>query len=258
MSAQAHRSSPDVIDRSPVMVSGRVEALPPATGPDLPPAADPLAGIDLFDDLDPTIRHHLITAALPRRFRRGEVIFTAGSLSDELLLLMSGTAVLFRGTSVRRRAVLAAVCAPGVLGEEVLAGDVARVASAEAVRDSFALALPGPALGVLMRRHPAMAEAARWWLVSKLARLVEQHADDVLLDLPGRVAKTLIRFADDNLTAAVVDISQGTLANLARASRQSVNQTLRGFASRGWLHVEPGKIIITDIRAVRRRAGVEE
>jgi CRP/FNR family transcriptional regulator, cyclic AMP receptor protein len=257
MPEQGEHPKPGVNGRISIARAGLLNALPNDDGPSSQ-SGYPLVGIGLFDTLDPAIRHQLISLAQPRRYTRGEVVFTAGSVSDELLLLMSGTVILFRGRRVGQRAVLAVVRAPGVLGEEVLAGEVPRAASAEAVRDSFALALPSPDLAGLMRRHTAIGDSARWWLVRQLARLAEQHADDILLDLPGRLAKTLIGFADDNLSAVIVDISQSALAGLVRGSRQSVNQTLKGFATRGWLHVEPNRIVITDMGAVRRRAGMDD
>jgi hypothetical protein len=85
-------------------------------------------------------------------------------------------------------------------------------------------------------------------------RLTEQQADFVFLDLPGRIAKALLRFAGDT-TPATVEVSQTTLARLVGGARQTVNEVVMQFARRNWLHVEPGRMIIIDPDALRRRCG---
>lgn len=213
-----------------------------------------LDSIGLFQGLGERRRRELLGWAEPRRYRRGELLYVEGAASDELVLLMSGVVVLFRGTSQGRRATLAAVRAPGVLGEEALAGPVPRTASAEALGEAFGLALPGPALRAVMQESPAACEAARRWLAQRLHQLTEQHADHVLLDLPARVAKTLLRLADrTGRPPLVVNFSQGLVAALAGGSRQSVNQTLQQYARRGWLRVEKTQIVLSDPEALRCR-----
>jgi hypothetical protein len=45
---------------------------------------------------------------------------------------------------------------------------------------------------------------------------------------------------------------------MAGGSRQSVNQALGTFANRGWLHTEGRRIVVTDVAALRRRAGMSD
>ncbi|MGN6473708.1 MAG: Crp/Fnr family transcriptional regulator [Mycobacteriales bacterium] len=93
-----------------------------------------------------------------------------------------------------------------------------------------------------------------------IRRLTDQVADEALLDLPGRVAKTLLRLVDDQVAGErdgqpVVALSQSKLADLAGGSRQSVNTALSTMASRGLLRVEARKIVITDLDGLRAKAG---
>ena len=94
---------------------------------------------------------------------------------------------------------------------------------------------------------------------SLIRRLTDQTADHVFLDLPGRVAKTLVRLAGDQRAPLVtIELNQSQLAEMAGGSRQSVNQALGQFASRGWLHTEGRRIVVTDVNALRRRAGMND
>jgi hypothetical protein len=45
---------------------------------------------------------------------------------------------------------------------------------------------------------------------------------------------------------------------MAGGSRQSVNQAIGSFASRGWLRTEGRRIVVTDLGALRRRAGMND
>ena len=90
-----------------------------------------------------------------------------------------------------------------------------------------------------------------------IRRLTDQTADHIFLDLPGRVAKTLVRLAGDSKTPVItIDLNQSQLAEMAGGSRQSVNQALGTFAGRGWLHTEGRRIVVTDLGALKRRAGM--
>ena len=88
-----------------------------------------------------------------------------------------------------------------------------------------------------------------------IRRLTEQNADHVFLDLPGRVAKTLVRLAGDSQAPMVtIELNQSQLAEMAGGSRQSVNQVLGGFAQRGLIHLEGRRVLLTDVPGLRRRA----
>ena len=60
------------------------------------------------------------------------------------------------------------------------------------------------------------------------------------------------------LLDAVLDEEHGSLAEMAGGSRQSVNQAIGSFASRGWLRTEGRRIVVTDVQSLRRRAGMME
>lgn len=236
----------------------RQRTAPPSTadGRGAGSLSDAVDRVELFGRLDRQLRRELIAGAEPRHYQRGELLYAEGEAGKDLLLLLSGAVVLYRSSRSQRRAMLAAHRPPGLLGEEALAGGVPRMVSAEAIQDSFVLALAEPELSGMMQQHPAMAESARRWLALRLGWLAEQRADDLLLDLPARVAKTLLGLAGrDGAAPQVVELNQQMVAALARGSRQSVNQTLQSFASRGWLRIEKCRILVVDRDALARRAG---
>jgi CRP-like cAMP-binding protein len=148
---------------------------------------------------------------------------------------------------------------PDVIGEVSLLDAGARSLSAEAIEDCTALALSRGAFLELVHSNPKILDAVMRSLGALIRRLTEQNADHVFLDLPGRVAKTLVRLAGESQAPMItIELNQSQLAEMAGGSRQSVNQAIGSFASRGWLRTEGRRIVVTDVAALRRRAGMND
>src|SRR5258708_33638451 len=111
-------------------------------------------------------------------------------------LLKRRAVVVYRSAPPCERAVLSVVRPPDVLGEVALLDGAARSASAEAIEDCQALALSRHAFIELVHANPRILDAVMRSLGGLIRRLTEQNADHVFLDLPGRVAKTLVRLPD--------------------------------------------------------------
>jgi CRP-like cAMP-binding protein len=223
----------------------------------LPEPGDALTGVEMFASLEPEVRQRVIATAVPRTYRRGQLLFVENDPGDSLIILRRGAVAVFRTAPTGERAVLAVVRPPDTIGEVSLLDGSARSLSAEAIEDCSALALSRAAFLELVHANPRILDAVMRSLGVLIRRLTEQTADHVFLDLPGRVAKTLVRLAGDNQAPMVtIELNQSQLAEMAGGSRQSVNQAIGSFASRGWLRTEGRRIVVTDLSALRRRAGM--
>ena len=148
---------------------------------------------------------------------------------------------------------------PATIGEVSLLDAGPRSASAEAIEDCTALALSRAAFIELVHTNSRILDAVMRSFGGLVRRLTDQNADHVFLDLPGRVAKALVRLAGDSQAPMVtIELNQSQLAEMAGGSRQSVNQAIGSFANRGWLRTEGRRIVVTDLAALRRRAGMNE
>ena len=220
---------------------------------------DPLANVELFAGLERTVRQRVIATAVPRTYRKGQILFVEGDPGESLIILKRGAVAVFRTAPTGERAVLTVARPPNVLGEVSLLDALSRSASAEAIEDTQALALNRAAFIELVHSNPRILDAVMRSVGALIRRLTEQNADHVFLDLPGRVAKTLVRLAGENQAPMItIELNQSQLAEMAGGSRQSVNQAIGSFASRGWLRTEGRRIVVTDMSALRRRAGMVE
>jgi len=220
---------------------------------------DALTGVDMFAGLEPDVRQRVIAAAVPRTYRKGQILFVEHDPGDSLIILRRGAIAVFRTAPTGERAVLTIARPPDVLGEVSLLDASTRSASAEAIEDSQALALSRVAFIDLVHSNPRILDAVMRSVGALIRRLTEQNADHVFLDLPGRVAKTLVRLAGESQAPMItIELNQSQLAEMAGGSRQSVNQAIGSFASRGWLRTEGRRIVVTDLPALRRRAGMSD
>ena len=92
-------------------------------------------------------------------------------------------------------------------------------------------------------------------IAAALRRLTEAASDLVFLDLPRRVAKTLLHQAKDDQGAIHLELRQEELAHQVGGSRQSINAALRGFERRGWIKVDDRGVTVTHAAALSRFAG---
>ena len=224
-------------------------------------AARLLRDTALFGGIDEAAAAELAKRLVRRTYRRGQPLFHQGDPGDSLYVLVDGSVAVVVTSENGDRMVLTTLHAPDVLGEIALLDGGSRSATAEAVEPATALMLSRAAFLDLMREQPSLVDHLLRSFGGLVRRLSEQAADFVFLDLGGRVAKTLLRLAED--AGPIVDgvpvevaVTQGRLAEMAGGSRQSVNQILQSFQQRGYLEVHGRRVLVSRPEQLRRRAGL--
>jgi Crp-like helix-turn-helix domain len=93
-----------------------------------------------------------------------------------------------------------------------------------------------------------------------LRRTDQVFAEVALLELPVRLAKTMLRVLNWEVDSALAEpakirFSQRELANMVGGSRESVNKCLRNWQRTGLVRISGGSIIISDRPALENIAG---
>ncbi|MDQ1711301.1 MAG: family transcriptional regulator, cyclic receptor protein [Frankiaceae bacterium] len=215
----------------------------------------------LFSGIDQRTAEEVARRMVRRTLRRGQPLFHQGDRGDALYVVVDGSVAVVVSSENGDRMVLTTLHPPDSLGEIALLDGGNRSASAEAVEETTTLVLSRAAFLELLRDHPPLAEQLLRSLGALVRRLSEQASDFVFLDLPGRVAKVLVRLAEDSgpEVAGVpveVAVTQGRLAEMAGGSRQSVNQILQSFQQRGLIEVQGRRVLICRPEQLRRRGGL--
>lgn len=208
--------------------------------------------LGLVPDVD---RKALAAASRIRAFRRGQVVFTAGDPGDTLVVVVSGRVKVVLHSADGGELTLTMVGPGGVLGDISVADGGPRSTDAETLADSRLLLVPQEAVRAVCARVPAAANALTGSLAATLRRLTESASDLVFLDLPRRVAKTLLSQPRGRGGIIEPSLSQEELAHQAAGTRQSVNAALRGFERRGWIEVRGRAVLVKEPAALDRFAG---
>lgn len=218
-----------------------------------------LAGTSIFGGLSPELLARVAELAAERSFRKGQYVFQQGDIGDSCYVIDSGTVKVFT-TSAEGTEVIYCTLGPGeFFGELSFFDGLERSAGVETLTACRLLVLRPPALDLLLRGEASAARTLLAYQGAIIRRLTDQAGDLVVLDLPGRLAKCLVRLASTSGTPTPdgvrveVSLTQSDLAALVGASRPSVNQALAAFANRGWLHTDGRSMVITDLPALRRR-----
>ncbi|HVE64085.1 MAG TPA: Crp/Fnr family transcriptional regulator [Mycobacteriales bacterium] len=226
-----------------------------------PNAGALLRSTELFASLDEDTADQLAQQMITRSYSKGQQLVHQGDAGATLFVIVDGCVSVFVTSENGDRMTLATLGRTDVFGEIALLDEGPRSASAEAVERTTVLTLSRSAFVALLRDQPAVLDQLLRVMGALARRLSEQTADFVFLDLPGRVAKVVLRLAQDSGLAAngnpvEVAVTQARLAEMVGGSRQSVNQILQNFQQRGMLEVAGRRLVVTDAELLRRRAGI--
>jgi len=216
-----------------------------------------LSRTELFRSVPAEDLKAIAAASRVRSFRRGQVVFTRNDPGDTVIVVISGRVKVVVRSADGGALTLAIIQAGGVFGELGVADNGPRSADAETIDDCQLLLVPREAIQDICARVPSATQALTRSIAATLRRLSEATADLIFLDLPRRVAKTLLSLPRDGDGIIRQKMNQEELAHQVGGTRQSVNAALRGFERRGWIQVHDRVITVKEAAALARFAGTE-
>jgi CRP-like cAMP-binding protein len=222
---------------------------------------DLFGAVPLFARLAPPQRELIATAAEPMTVKRGTLVVQQGDPGDAVYVVVRGSLLAHRASRSGERRALNVIEAPGSFGELALLDGRPRSVSVESLEECDLLAVSRTEFLGLLARDPRLVDGLLRELGRMIRRLTDQVADESLLDLSARVAKTLVRLIEPQIAAdqsamPIVSLSQGKLAELAGGSRQSVNGALATLVTRGLVRIEGRRIVVNDVAGLFARAGL--
>jgi len=212
-----------------------------------------VANCILFRGLPEQQRTTLAGRARIRAFAKGETIFRMGDSGDCLMAVLAGRVRISVASPEGREMVLA------ILGPDEILGEITVLDGKERTAD--ATALDACTLAILDRREVLSfleRDPSAWVRVVEIlcARLrnTDQHiAEITLLDVPARVASTLLRLIEGEPASRQVKISQSALGQLVGTTRESVNKCLAEWQRSGIVRVQSGSLITVANRTALER-----
>jgi CRP-like cAMP-binding protein len=210
----------------------------------------------LFAKLGDSEIDAVLAHASVARHAAGDQIFAKGDPGNSMMAVLNGRVMITTPSQDGRQVVLTAMRDGDVFGEIALLDGKERTADATAATECELLIVPRRALLQLLERRPDLCIELLIVLCERLRRTNEQVEDLAFLDLEARIAKVLVRLAEENgngqpvARPVGVKISQRALGELVGGSRESVNKHLQDWKRSGIIAIEKGSIVIHDIEAL--------
>jgi CRP-like cAMP-binding protein len=221
-----------------------------------------LAAIPLFAELSPDQLAKIAALASVRHYLAREVVVTQGDPAHSLFAIVRGRLKVSSCGPDGRDVVLGIMSEGEVFGEIALLDGGLRSATCTAIEGCELLAIDRAPFLQLLEQTPSIAVRLLHVLSGRLRRLSQRSEDAAFLDVPSRLARSLLdlasRFGERSSSTSGVHIalklSQQELGDLVGATRESVNKHLSDWSRQGFLQMHGGKMVISDIESVRRLA----
>jgi CRP/FNR family transcriptional regulator, cyclic AMP receptor protein len=197
----------------------------------------------------------LLQIARRRRFARNEVVFHQDDPGDSLHLIVKGRFSVRVATPLGEVATIA-VRGPGEsFGEmALLAEEPRRSATVAALETAETFAVYRAEFEQLRQRRPEVDGFLFRFVVGEVRNLRDRLLEALYLPVKKRVLRRLVELARVYGGDGVIELTQEAIAELAGATRSTVNQVLREEERRGTIALERGRTRVLDLDELSRRA----
>ena len=211
----------------------------------------------LFSGLGAEIIDRLAAYAHTKSISAGTTIFSKGDPGTSLFAVCSGTVKISNHSPDGKDAVFNLINVGDIFGEIALLDGQPRTAEALALSDCELMVIDRRDFIPLVKSKPEIALKLIEVLCGRLRRTSEQVEDVIFLDLPTRLAKTLLWLVKNSKSppGSKVMITQREIGQIIGMSRESTNKQLRMWEEKNWVRLERGGVVVLNARALEEIAG---
>ena len=159
---------------------------------------DVLRGSALFARLSDEETDAVLAHARIARYEAGDQIVAKGDPGDSMMAMLQGRVSISTTFADGRQVVLSVLGVGDVFGEIALLDGKERTADVTALTDCEVLIVPRRSLWSVLERRPDLCIALMLVLCERLRHTTEQVEDLAFLHLESRMAKVLLRLAEEN------------------------------------------------------------
>jgi len=210
---------------------------------------DLIRRVPLFSMLTAEQANGVADGVVKRRFRRGELVVEQGKPSNALFILLNGRARVLTADQRGREVILAVLQSGDYVGEMGLIDNEPASATVRTEVQTDMLVLQRTEFARCLPEPSTMAYSMLHGLVRRLRNADRQIESLALLDVYGRVARTLLDMAEDDNGVKLIrhKVSRQDMAKVVGASREMVSRVMKDLEERGVIETqEDGSVIIKD------------
>ncbi|MDO9313312.1 MAG: Crp/Fnr family transcriptional regulator [Burkholderiaceae bacterium] len=210
---------------------------------------DLIRRVPIFSLLTNDQAQGIADSVVKRRYRRGEIIVEHGRKSNALFILLTGRARVLTADSRGREVILAVLQSGDYVGEMSLIDNEPHSATVRAEIQTDMLILGRPEFARCLPENSSLSYAIMRGLVARLRSADRQIESLALLDVYGRVARSLLDMAEVIGDARIIrnKVSRQDLAKVVGASREMVSRVMKDLEERGMIETqENGSVVLKE------------
>lgn len=191
--------------------------------------------------------------------RRFATVFSEGGPADSLYFLESGLVKLYKRGPDNKEIILQIVGSGDLFGEQSLGNEQTRMVSAEVLQEGVIYMLPRDLFLRVCEKRPelwreisALLIVRKRELEKKIELLCLHDVEYRILYYMAELAKTF--GAKSNASEYSIPLSQGELASLIGATRETTSTTLNALARRGIIRLGRRQLIVPSVEGIQAAA----
>ena len=208
---------------------------------------DLIRRVPLFSMLTAEQAQSIADAVVKRRFRRGELVVEQGRKSNALFILLNGRARVLTSDTRGREVILAVLESGDYVGEMSLIDNEPHSATVRAEVQTDMLVLQRNDFARCLPENSTLSYAILRGLVRRLRNADRQIESLALLDVYGRVARTLLDMAETDAEGVQIirhKVSRQDMAKVVGASREMVSRVMKDLEERAVIETQENGFVV--------------
>jgi len=209
-----------------------------------------LKHVSLFSSLDEQALSILVEKMVARSFPKNAILINEGDESDSMYVILAGKVKVFSRDENGKEVIINFQGEGEYFGELSLLDGHTRSVSVMTIENSKFGVIAKPDFDQILAHHPHIALKLIKQLSERLRALTENVKSLALMDVYGRVAKTLLEMAEPGEGDKRVikqKLTQQDIANIVGASREMVTRIIKDLTVGGYIDIQ-GKTITINSR----------
>jgi CRP/FNR family cyclic AMP-dependent transcriptional regulator len=205
-----------------------------------------LENVPLFSGLSKAALAEVEQHGSIKTYRKNTIIMNQGDATDSLYVILSGSVKVFISGDDGREAVLNHQGKGEYFGDLALIDKQPRVASVITMESSKFMIISRPDFMKCLSANPEIALNLIRPMTSRIRMLAQNVSSLALLDVYGRVARTLLQMATEQPDGDMVTdkVTQQDIADMVGASRAMVSRILTDLKTGGYISIDKKRITI--------------
>ena len=207
-----------------------------------------LSNVSLFSGFPEADRNAIAELATIRSFPRNTIIISEGDDSDSMYVVLSGKVKVYLSDDEGKEIIINILKDGDYFGELALLDESPRSASVMTQEDSKLAVLSKTAFEDCLKTNPSIALEVIKGLSARLRNLTDNVKSLALMDVYGRVARTLLDMSEthDGVQVITQKLTQRDIASMVGASREMVSRILKDLSIGGYITIENKTITINE------------